>query len=619
MSVTGSPAGFGATAFINPTIWDGYLRLPTSSIIDPGFPYHIFKLVRNPPHVFGTGYAIKVAEEMTFQLLQLKLQALIKAATGGQEQHQPLRLNQFRAKLVPPASADAPLPNPTDFDTIDFGTYIVRYQGKPVSEIDAATIAHDFIRNQTFPPLSKPGSPASAPSPAPGAQFVEDYSQIVGVSRDLVVRPLQWKGIASNERNFVNDALDFHFGMLSVEKSFHLQPKATTLAQYDPDLDRDGVPDELSVGNVTALTIFTMSIRPPTRITPTQPEANARVQKGIRLFLFGPPAGAGSGSTVSTAAPGPGVGGAASAPPPQATACATCHAPAMRIYSNSVSADNPRTTVVSNSKAAVPGANAVVAESAPAGARIAGHISPVNSTGLSSQRLHSSDLPAVQRFLRAVQSAPVAPGAPMHLDPLDLPQNSADLVRFNLTTLQQEAPINSTLPYTQPAASIPFAHTQPRLPENPPLPGRTGASIDVPLFSDLKRHKMGAGLADKFEQGTDVQNINVPVEEFLTRPLWGVADGAPFLHDGRALSLKDAILQHGSEGSEAHDLVAHLAAHPDELDSIVAFLQTLRLPHNPRYAFDRNPQQTIHEEETNHPLPFTQPPLKLPPPLPPAP
>lgn len=73
----------------------------------------------------------------------------------------------------------------------------------------------------------------------------------------------------------------------------------------------------------------------------------------------------------------------------------------------------------------------------------------------------------------------------------------------------------------------------------------------VHLFSDLKRHDMGSGLASPAAQGT------IPASAFLTRSLWGLAETAPYLHDGRAPSVHDAIVQHGGEASAARD--AYLA------------------------------------------------------------
>ena len=40
------------------------------------------------------------------------------------------------------------------------------------------------------------------------------------------------------------------------------------------------------------------------------------------------------------------------------------------------------------------------------------------------------------------------------------------------------------------------------------------------------------------------------MSEWRTPPLWGVADSAPYLHDGRASTLDVAIRQHGGEASK---------------------------------------------------------------------
>jgi CxxC motif-containing protein (DUF1111 family) len=65
------------------------------------------------------------------------------------------------------------------------------------------------------------------------------------------------------------------------------------------------------------------------------------------------------------------------------------------------------------------------------------------------------------------------------------------------------------------------------------------------LFSDLKRHDMGAAnAAHHVPRG-------VGVREYLTPRLWGVADSAPYLHDGRAPSFDYAIAGHDGEGAAA--------------------------------------------------------------------
>ena len=96
----------------------------------------------------------------------------------------------------------------------------------------------------------------------------------------------------------------------------------------------------------------------------------------------------------------------------------------------------------------------------------------------------------------------------------------------------------------------------------------------VPLFADLKRHDMGAGLKEDFALVSEQRN-----REFTTARLWGIADSAPYLHDGRATTLTDAILAHGGEAQIVRDAFADL---PDTgKKNLLAFLRSLRTPKNP--------------------------------------
>jgi hypothetical protein len=99
--------------------------------------------------------------------------------------------------------------------------------------------------------------------------------------------------------------------------------------------------------------------------------------------------------------------------------------------------------------------------------------------------------------------------------------------------------------------------------------GRGG--VRVPLFADLKRHDMGEALAESF--GSDLDGF------FTTARLWGVADTAPYLHDGRALTLTEAILLHGGEAQAARD--GFDALRDDARAELIAFLRTLRTPEAP--------------------------------------
>jgi len=88
------------------------------------------------------------------------------------------------------------------------------------------------------------------------------------------------------------------------------------------------------------------------------------------------------------------------------------------------------------------------------------------------------------------------------------------------------------------------------------------------LFSDLLHHDMGDGFA---ETGYD----GVVNRVFRTTPLWGVGSGWPWGHDGRSLTLEDAILRHDGEGSASK--AAYLAASPADQEALVEFLRKLQL------------------------------------------
>jgi hypothetical protein len=139
----------------------------------------------------------------------------------------------------------------------------------------------------------------------------------------------------------------------------------------------------------------------------------------------------------------------------------------------------------------------------------------------------------------------------------------------HIPALSTNSPI---LTYSFPeVATEPFEHVffAVDLREKPPgfRPSSTGGIV-VPLFADLKRHDMGPALAESF--GGDLDS------HFTTARLWGVADTGPWLHDGRALSLPEAILLHGGEAQAARDSFETMTT--NEQESVIAFLQSLRTP-----------------------------------------
>jgi CxxC motif-containing protein (DUF1111 family) len=68
-------------------------------------------------------------------------------------------------------------------------------------------------------------------------------------------------------------------------------------------------------------------------------------------------------------------------------------------------------------------------------------------------------------------------------------------------------------------------------------------------------------------------------EEWRTPPLWGVADSAPYMHDGRAETLLEAIVLHGGESEKTRD--RFLMSSKNDRDALIKFLGTLVAPQVP--------------------------------------
>jgi cytochrome c peroxidase len=112
--------------------------------------------------------------------------------------------------------------------------------------------------------------------------------------------------------------------------------------------------------------------------------------------------------------------------------------------------------------------------------------------------------------------------------------------------------------------------------------GATGAIVR--LFGDLKQHFMGgailgpgrtSGLAEQIsESEPGVTSGNGPAT-FLTENLWGVGTTPPYLHDGRASTLTEAILEHGGEATNAKNAFNALSA--TDAQAMIAFLNNLVL------------------------------------------
>ncbi|MDA7864686.1 hypothetical protein N9B24_01025 [bacterium] len=68
------------------------------------------------------------------------------------------------------------------------------------------------------------------------------------------------------------------------------------------------------------------------------------------------------------------------------------------------------------------------------------------------------------------------------------------------------------------------------------------------------------------------------MQEWRTPPLWGVRDSAPYLHDGRAATLLEAVSMHEGEAAGTRDRFLNLS-HSDR-SAIINFMETLVAPRN---------------------------------------
>jgi hypothetical protein len=128
--------------------------------------------------------------------------------------------------------------------------------------------------------------------------------------------------------------------------------------------------------------------------------------------------------------------------------------------------------------------------------------------------------------------------------------------------------------------------------EQPRLQARDG-TFPVRALTDLKRHFLGNHLCDGPKLSTPVDSsfraVTVPADSstpnllikidscaFLTADLWGVGQTAPYMHDGRAGTLREAIQAHcttsGPVGQANDSCQAFNAASEDSQSALVAFL-----------------------------------------------
>jgi mono/diheme cytochrome c family protein len=104
-----------------------------------------------------------------------------------------------------------------------------------------------------------------------------DTSLVQGVDADLIIKPFHQKGVVRSIREFTVNAFNHHHGMQSVER-FGTDRTGTS------DFDEDGIPDEMTIGDITAATIWQAALGTPGQVIPTTPAQAEAVKRGEQRF-----------------------------------------------------------------------------------------------------------------------------------------------------------------------------------------------------------------------------------------------------------------------------------------------------------------------------------------------
>jgi len=100
---------------------------------------------------------------------------------------------------------------------------------------------------------------------------------VKGVDNDLIVKPFGVKGVAVSLREFTNFALNQHHGIQSEERFGWVRTGVE-------DFDGDGVENEFTIGQVSAMAVYQATLPPPRRTHYADPERAALAEIGERRF-----------------------------------------------------------------------------------------------------------------------------------------------------------------------------------------------------------------------------------------------------------------------------------------------------------------------------------------------
>ncbi|MGI9424403.1 MAG: di-heme oxidoredictase family protein [Hyphomicrobiaceae bacterium] len=160
--------------------------------------------------------------------------------------------------------------------------------GAGLIELLAREMTSDLqrIRTSALAAARATGQPAERGLETKGIKFgrivaqpdgLVDLSGIQGVDTDLVVRPFSQKGVIASLRQFTINALNHHHGMQAAER---FGPRWTDEA----DFDGDGVDNEISAGDVSALVAWQATRPVPQMMIPNVQRLADAIRKGGAEF-----------------------------------------------------------------------------------------------------------------------------------------------------------------------------------------------------------------------------------------------------------------------------------------------------------------------------------------------
>lgn len=142
------------------------------------------------------------------------------------------------------------------------------------------------IRDRALTEARRTGTPVDAKLETKGIYFGwitaapdggVDLTRIEGVDSDLIVKPFGQKGVFVSLRQFTDNALNHHHGMEAAER-FGVRWTG------EADFDGDGKSDEISEGDVSAMTAWQATLPPPTAMVPDDAQWRAAAAAGSRIF-----------------------------------------------------------------------------------------------------------------------------------------------------------------------------------------------------------------------------------------------------------------------------------------------------------------------------------------------